>query len=224
MKEKKTVPFVRNTIDGLFGNKVIPFSGISLNGSFNKNEEKSVLSSFGNETPGSSIQRPVPVGHLNRFLARPGEKLPESIPDFRLQLQRDGLILLSWVKKINQKRPVYTAYWVTSSGILRYYASPALYIEDFVLAMPNRKSYAAEDGIDFYGDPGPEYIVHVAPELMMSSSVKQNQRPEHIKKLKALGIEIDFNYPFLLTTERKKKHPDHGNQQPRPEGTGYVGS
>jgi hypothetical protein len=171
------------------------------------------LNSYGTEIQGTAVQRTVPADYLSLFLARPGEKVPESIPDFRPKLQRDGLILLSWDKRSYKKRPIYTAYWVTSSGILRYYASPVLYIEDFTQAMPNRKSYAAEDGIDFYGDPGPEYIVHVAPELMMSNSQKQNQRPEHIKKLKALGIEVDFDYPFLLTTERKKTHPDHGKKK-----------
>jgi len=40
---------------------------------------------------------------------------------------------------------------------------------------------------------------------MMSSSQKQTQRPEHIKVLKALGIKVDFDYSFLLTTERRKK-------------------
>jgi hypothetical protein len=141
------------------------------------------------------------------ILARPGEEMPAAIPDFRSQLQRDGLILLSWDKKLDMTGAVYTAYWVTSSGINRYYASPALGISDFGSAMPNRKSYAAEDGIDYYGDPNPLYMVHVAPELMMSSREKINQRPEHIKKLKSMGIPVDFDYAFLLKTERHKSIP-----------------
>jgi hypothetical protein len=141
------------------------------------------------------------------IFARPGEGIPSPIPDFRSQLQRDGLILLSWDKKLDMAGAVYTAYWVTSSGIHRYYASPALKINDFESAMPNRKSYAAEDGIDYYGDPDPLYMVHVAPELMMSSREKINQRPEHIKKLKSMGISVDFDYVFLLKTERNKSIP-----------------
>jgi len=187
MQDKKTFPFMQNTFDERFGNKIIPFPG--------------------------TLQKAVPALYMGLILARPGEKLPASIPDFRPQLQRDGLILLSWDKRFCKSGALYTAYWVTSSGILRYYASPALYIEDFAQAMPNRKSYAAEDGIDFYGEAGPDYIVHVAPELMMSSSQKLSQRPEHIKKLKALGIEVDFDYPYLLTTERKKKRLDHENKR-----------
>jgi hypothetical protein len=138
------------------------------------------------------------------ILARPGEELPKSIPDFRPLLQRDGLILLSWDKKLDMNGALYTAYWVTSTGIHRYYASAALSTEDFRLAMPNRKSYAAEDGIDFYGDPSPLYMVHVAPELMMSSREKISQRPNHIKKLKSMGVSADFDYIFLLKTERNK--------------------
>jgi hypothetical protein len=141
------------------------------------------------------------------ILARPGEKMPDPVPDFRPQLNRDGLILLSWDKKLCMSGAVYTAYWVTSSGVLRYYASPALFIEDFVSATPIRKSYAAEDGVDFYGDPGPQYMVYVAPELMMSSRDKVTQRPEHIKKLKSLGISVDFDYSYLLKTERNRKIP-----------------
>ena len=137
-------------------------------------------------------------------VAKPGEKIPASIPDFRPYLQRDGLILLSWDKRLGSCGATYIAYWVTSSGILRYYASPALSIENFQSAMPSHKSYAAEDGIEFYGDPDPFYMVHVAPELMMSRSRKAEARPAHIKKLKLLGINVDFDYQFLLSKERKK--------------------
>ncbi|MCL2834111.1 MAG: hypothetical protein FWD78_13150 [Treponema sp.] len=143
------------------------------------------------------------------ILGRPGEKLPDSIPDFRPHLQRNGLLLLSWDKRLYRKGALYTAYWVTSAGIHRYYASQALHIENFPQAMPDRKSYAAEDGIDYYGEAGPLYIVHVAPELMMSSQVKKMQRPEHIKKLKALGVQADFTYSYILTREKKRQYLDN---------------
>ena len=143
---------------------------------------------------------------------RPGEGLPDSIPDWRPYLQRNGLILLSWDKRLCEKGALYTAYWVTSSGTHRYYASPALVMENFSEAMPDRKSYAAEDGIDFYGERKPLYVVHVAPELMMSSSEKITQRPLHISKLKSLGVQVDFNYSFLLTKEKKQRHTERGKQ------------
>ena len=150
-----------------------------------------------------------PSNSVEVIPGKPGDELPDFIPDFRPLLQRNGLILLSWDKRLCERGALYTAYWVTSSGTHRYYASPALLIENFSDAMPERKSYAAEDGIDFYGERKPLYIVHVAPELMMSSREKITQRPLHIKKLKSLGVKVDFNYSFLLTRE-KKQYRSHG--------------
>ena len=176
---------------GPTGCRIIPFPGVELNKTFHdlgyshNNEKQNIIS------------------------GRPGEKLPESIPDFRPYLQRDGLILLSWDKRLYSKGALYTAYWVTSTGIHRYYASPALHIEDFTQAIPDRKSYAAEDGIDYYGENSPLYIVHVAPELMMNSHIKKAQRPEHIEKLKSLGIQVDFGYNYLLTREKKRQLMDN---------------
>lgn len=200
MQDKNVMPIAQDTFYELYGNKIIPFPGAFEHGPLPKTQGKPILDFR------TAKNIPDDIGPI---LARPGEKLLETIPDFRPLLQRDGLILLSWDKRFCAKGARYTAYWVTSHGILRYYASPALSFEIFPEAIPNRKSYAAEDGIDFYGEPGPLYIVHVAPELMMSSNQKLAQRPEHIKKLKALGIEIDFDYSFLLTTERKKSRSIH---------------
>ena len=138
------------------------------------------------------------------ILARPGENMPESITDFRPVLQRDGLILLSWDKRLTEKGELYTAYWVTSSGVLRYYASAPVLAEYFPGAVPNHKSYAAEDGVEFYGEINPVYVVHVAPELMMSSPEKAKDRPVHITKLRSMGIGVNFDYVYLLTAERKK--------------------
>ena len=198
MQEKKPLSSMRGTLNQQSEYKVIPFPSANQYDLLTKNQRK----------PASGFQEIAPKnnthGNLRIIQARPGEELSEYVPDFRHLLQRNGLILLSWDKRSCEIGELYTAYWVTSSGIHRYYASPALHIEEFREAMPNRKSYAAEDGIDFYGQAGPDYIVYVAPELMMSSSEKLIQRPEHIKKLKTLGIGVDFDYPFLLTTEREK--------------------
>jgi hypothetical protein len=140
------------------------------------------------------------------ILARPGEPLPLSIPDYRRALQRDGLILLSWAKRHTETGERYTAYWVTSQGINRYYASEDLDAGNFASAVPVRKSYAAEDGIEFYGQNNLAYIVHVAPDLMISSRQADDTRPEHIKKLRNLGMKADYSYRFLLTRERKRRH------------------
>ncbi|MDR0473128.1 MAG: hypothetical protein LBH43_05615 [Treponema sp.] len=138
------------------------------------------------------------------ILAKPGVSLPVAIPDFRNTLQRDGLILLSWDKRLTEKGELYTAYWVTSSGVCRYFASSPMLLNDFSSAHPAHKSYAAEDGIEFYRQPRPYYIVHVAPELMMNNRGNTDKRPEHIKKLQELGVKNDFDYTYLLTREKKK--------------------
>jgi hypothetical protein len=155
----------------------------------------------------STRRRAVRFSYQVPILAKPGEPLPASIPDFRLSLQRDGLILLSWVKRHTEMGERYTAYWVTSQGINRYYASGALEAEHFVSAVPAHKSYAAEDGIEFYGQDNPAYVVHVAPDLMISRRQAEDNRPEHIKKLRTLGMKADYSYRFLLTRERRKPHP-----------------
>jgi hypothetical protein len=144
---------------------------------------------------------------LTPVIALPGIPLPAIIPDYRLTLQRDGLILLAWEKRRTETGERYTAYWVTSIGIPRFYASKALCPADFSHARPDHKSYAAEDGIEFYGQEAPEYLVHVAPELMMSNPRHRELRSEHIKMLKHQGYETNYNYKYLLKTEKKRTLP-----------------
>jgi len=139
------------------------------------------------------------------YLAAPGSILPPGIPDFREALQRDGLILLGWDKRFTDKGERYTAYWVTSIGIPRFYASRPLLLADFPLANPDHKSYAAEDGIEFYGQEAPAYIIHIAPDLMMSNPRHRELRAAHIETLKNLGSKVNFNYKYLLKTEKNRK-------------------
>jgi hypothetical protein len=160
------------------------------------------LHNSGKESDYSLMQRSLAS---SPFLAFPGRPLPEGIHDFRPVLQRDGLILLAWDKHVSEIGERYTAYWVTSVGTPRFYASKSLFFEDFPSARPDHKSYAAEDGIEFYGQKAPAYMVHVAPELMMSNPMHVELRPAHINKLKFLGSKINFNYKYLLKTEKKRK-------------------
>jgi hypothetical protein len=140
------------------------------------------------------------------YPAAPGRSLPTGIPDYRTALQRDGLILLGWDKRFTETGELYTAYWVTSAGIPRFYASRPLLLADFPFAVPDHKSYAAEDGIEFYGQKAPAYIVHVAPDLMMSNPRHGELRTDHIKMLKLLGSKVNFNYKYLLKTEKSRRH------------------
>ena len=144
---------------------------------------------------------------VSPLLAMPGMPTRAGIFDFRPFLQRDGLILLSWDKRFTEKGELLTAYWVTSAGIPRFYASKPLREKDFPMARPNHKSYAAEDGIEFYGQDAPFYIVHVAPELMRSNPKHIELRPVHIDMLKLQGSKIDFAYKYLLKMEKSRNLP-----------------
>ena len=139
------------------------------------------------------------------IMALPGKTLPSFVTDYRQNLQRDGLILLAWDKRLTEMGDRYTAYWVTSIGIPRYYASKPLCQNEFLTACPDHKSYAAEDGIEFYGQKAPVYLVHVAPELMMSNPLHRELRMSHISTLKRYGCKVNFNYKFLLKNEKKRK-------------------
>ena len=141
------------------------------------------------------------------LLAGPGKYLPSDIPDYRPLLQRDGLILLAWDKRNTEMGERFTAYWVTSMGIPRFYASKLHSPEDFFMARPDHKSYAAEDGIEFYGQEAPVYMVHVAPELMMSNPRHGELRLAHIQILKYSGSDVDFDYKYLLTIDKKRDLP-----------------
>ena len=144
---------------------------------------------------------------VSPLLAMPGMPTRAGIFDFRPFLQRDGLILLSWDKRFTEKGELLTAYWVTSAGIPRFYASKPHTQEDFFMARPHHKSYAAEDGIEFYGQEKPAYVVHVAPELMKSNPRHGELRLAHINILRSEGSEVDFDYEYLLTKQKNRELP-----------------
>jgi hypothetical protein len=165
--------------------------------------------------PGSGCEIPQTKQLIAKvpYLAAPGCSLPPGIPDCRNVLQRDGLILLGWDKRLTETGERYTAYWVTSAGIPRFYASKPLLLADFPFANPDHKSYAAEDGIEFYGQKAPVYIVHVAPDLMMSNPQHGELRTVHINMLKEMGSEVNFDYKYLLKTGKKHKSDNPSGSQ-----------
>ena len=179
-----------NAVTGSFPN-IIPFPKTYQ--AVSKRQELSAFRSERSETP--------------LFFASPGKSLPETIPDFRPVLQRDGLILLAWDKRKTDEGFRFTAYWVTSAGTPRFYASGPHSSEDFASARPARKSYAAEDGIEFYGQEAPLYLVHVAPELMKSNPRHKELRVNHINALKHQGSTVDFDYRYLLKNEKNLSFP-----------------
>jgi hypothetical protein len=187
----------RSVVDSITGlpSNIIPFPKIGLLYPGNVEKKPEFL-------PSKRLMASVPIKGM------PGRLLPPDIPDYRPFLQRDGLILLAWDKRKTEMGERYTAYWVTSAGTPRFYASKPDTSEDFIFTQPHHKSYAAEDGIEFYGQDAPVYIVHVAPELMMSNSRHKELRQAHIKELQQQGSKVDFNYKYLLTMEKSRNIMD----------------
>jgi len=179
---------------------IISFPSCLNPGASSEPRSKNSRKAGGNEHRFTELRFPAAL-----FPAAPGTPLPDGLIDYRPLLQRDGLILLSWDKRITEMGERYTAYWVTSAGISRFYASRSLASEDFPSARPTHKSYAAEDGIEFYGQEAPVYVAHVAPELMMNNPRHGELRLAHIQMLKEQGSTVDFNYKYLLKTEKEKK-------------------
>lgn len=158
---------------------------------------------FVNQVKQPSGFRMDPFSCPKPILATPGKVLPSEIPDFRPFLQRDGLILLAWDKRRTEAGSRFTAYWVTSTGTPRYYASKMCSSESFSSAKPDHKSYAAEDGIEFHGQKAPVYIVHTAPELMMSNPRHRELRKMYIDVLMRQGVTVDFGFRYLLKNDKK---------------------
>ena len=180
----------------------------SLTGENNYRQRKSHIIPF--TRPGCKISSNAGAEYIpssEPVIAVSGKPLPYDIFDYRPLLQRDGLILLAWDKRLTEMGDRYTAYWVTSTGIPRFYASKPLSEDQFCMALPHHKSYAAEDGIEFYGQKAPAYIIHVAPELMMSNPLHRELRQDHIETLRKQGVTVDFDHEFLLTARKKLGMP-----------------
>jgi hypothetical protein len=195
------------TLEGRRRPHIIPFPGVNLTlNEFRATEARREESRM-NRRCGLRLWRPTQrVSWQVPIEAGPGEALPEGYPDFRPLLQRDGLILLGWAKRHREKGPArWTVYWVTSIGTNRYYASRDLEEKDLPQARPDYKSCGFDDGIEYYGQPAPEYIVHTAPELIERNDWQcRDPRKDHVQKLLAQGVQVNFNYRYLLTAERKK--------------------
>jgi hypothetical protein len=130
-----------------------------------------------------------------------GTPLPEGMPDFRMALQRDGLILLSWEAAKTEGSPEYIAHWVSSGGNKRRIYSSSLFRESEASGvMPNTSGRQGVKLSDTYqvnpiwGRPI-SAVVCVAPLDLLDSPGK---RPEYIRELKDMGIASDFDYEFTL--------------------------
>ena len=151
----------------------------------------------------------------NIISALPGENIPSEFKDLRPFLQRDGLILLSWArwedKEDKENGLEIRVNWISSTGKLRKFCGHWTNVstdENLSDVIPDRKGdpYYQEGRwfygyySDYYGDGYvADNVFLCAPELTALT------RPHFINKLKETGINIDFDYIFNLTEEKKKQ-------------------
>ena len=131
-----------------------------------------------------------------------GVPLPEGRPDFREALQRDGLVLVKWEKRVSGKGAFYSVQWAKSRGEnRRKYWSRSMPEDEVPYAAP----CGCSRGFSYshnYGDPC-EYTVEVAPGDVMNGPFSEYHK--YVQGLKSLGLKADFDHDFDLTTETRNR-------------------
>jgi hypothetical protein len=129
-----------------------------------------------------------------------GSPLPDCYPDFRVTLQRNGLLLILWEKRIGKEGTFYNVLWAKSCGKRRYTAwSGNIREEEIPYVMPN-------DNTDYsYKSPKLKtvYTVKVAPEGVLHGPI--SELPTYVQSLKDFGIKVDFEYNFNFAAEKKTR-------------------
>lgn len=127
-----------------------------------------------------------------------GSPLPDSYPDFREALQRNGLLLILWEKRIGKEGTFYNVLWAKSCGGRRYTAwSGNVREEEIPYVMP-------DDNTDYsYNSPKLKtvYTVKVAPEDVLHGPI--SELPKYVQSLKDFGIKVDFEYNFNFAVEKR---------------------
>jgi hypothetical protein len=129
-----------------------------------------------------------------------GSPLPDCYPDFREALQRNGLLLILWEKRIGQEGTFYNVLWAKSYGERRSTAwSGNIREEEIPYVMPY-------DNTDYsYREPELRtvYTVKVAPENVLHGPI--SELPKYIQSLKDFGIKADFEYNFIFAAEKRTR-------------------
>ena len=148
---------------------------------------------------------------IKTILAPEGTPLPDGFSDLRPMLRRDGLILLSW-KRLKPRYiggAIYEVFWMTRSSRRRIYSTRIVPEDDINLAMPVhisvREHAYAGDLYHLWDDPTEIiYWVYVAPEELASNALDPDPRPEYIKGLEAMGIDIGSDVKFTLAEQQRQ--------------------
>jgi hypothetical protein len=195
---------------GTSENKLLAFPGVAL--PVNPNREES-------EAENERIEKPRP----KTFSCPPGSPMPPGIPDFRRQLQRDGLILVSYYREFYSRRrhrdstkierAHWCAVWVTASGKgMRLYRTSAIINErDAETVRPDEASSIDEAIHGNYENAKYliPYIVHVAPGIPVErpngTVMIQDLRRLYVEAGQRIWPSIDYERIFRLTDEKKKE-------------------
>ena len=145
---------------------------------------------------------------IKPILAPEGTPLPDGFPDLRPMLRRDGLILLSW-KRLKPKYidgAVYEVFWMARSSRRRVYGAKLKPEDDISQAMPTEISrwvHAYAGDRCRWNDPTEViYWVYVAPEELVLNG--PDPRPEYIKGLETMGIDIGSDVNFTLAEQQRR--------------------
>jgi hypothetical protein len=129
-----------------------------------------------------------------------GSPFPDCYPDFREALQRDGLLLVLWEKRIGKEGTFYNVLWAKSCGRKRYTAwSGNIREEEIPYVMPG-------DNTDYsYREPKLKtvYTVKVAPENVLHGPI--SELTKYVQSLKDFGIKVDFEYNFIFAAEKRTR-------------------
>ncbi|GHU56256.1 hypothetical protein FACS189442_4690 [Spirochaetia bacterium] len=150
------------------------------------------------------------------FIARPGEAVPHGIPDLRGKLQRPGLILVAYARGRRESSrygkkwdaTYWLAWWVTTSGPIRYYASDYGFLDADIPEMRPDTSCSSRNclkGDKWSYGAWVSYVVNTAPECVgLDMHPDPDPRIAHIEALKAQGYTADYSLEYKMSEEKAK--------------------
>ena len=143
---------------------------------------------------GTIIPFRLPEKKIVTIEVMPGEPLQEGYADYRLLLQRDGLILLAWALWDDKIKVVWC-----SSGRKRIYKYHSWVDSEAELSTicPERRY---RKGCYHKTNGNPDYIVYAAPPDLSSNTIDA-----FIAKLQEAGVTVDFNFKFTLGEQKKQE-------------------
>jgi hypothetical protein len=157
----------------------------------------------------TEAQKPIPPREKTEpveIFAPIGKPIPKGYPDYRPVLQRDGLILVSWIKIVHQVKGVFfNIQWIKSAGRAR-----TILWSGYVREKELPNAFPDENKNLFWDEKDEVYRIKVAPDELLHGTM--DFRAEYIKILKSGGVTVDFDYAFYLPAERKNRFEEKNKE------------